>query len=54
MEHLLPTDLVINELGKRHTHAHMSTVASPKKTGRKIGVNLRFYKYDEFAALADD
>ena len=53
MEHLLPADPLTNKLSKKCKNAHVSRVTSPKKVVPKREVELRFYKYKEFAALSD-
>ena len=42
-----------NKLSKKRKNAHVSGVTSLNKVGPKTGVELRFYKYKEFAALSD-
>ena len=53
VEKLLPADPVVNKLTNKRKNAHMSGVTCLKKVGPKTGVELRFYKYKEFAALSD-
>ena len=53
VEHLLPADPVVNKLSKKYKNDHVSGVTSPEKVGPKTGVELRFYKYKEFAALSN-
>ena len=54
VETLLSVDPEANELGEKRKNAQVSGVTGPKKTRPKTGVELRFYKYKEFAALTDD
>ena len=53
VEHLLPADPVVNKLSRKLKNVHLSGVTSLKKVVSMTGVELRFYKYNEFAALSD-
>ena len=53
VETLLSVNPVANKLGKKRKNAQVSGVTGQKKTRPTTGVELRFYKYKEFAALTD-
>ena len=53
VKHLMPADPVANKLDKERKNSHMPRVSSVKKVGPKTDVELRFYKYREFAAHID-
>ena len=53
VETLLSVDPVANKLGKKRKNAQVSGVTGQKKNRPKTGMELRFYKYKEFAALTD-
>ena len=53
MEKLLSADPVASKLYKKRKNAQVSGVTGQKKTRPTTGVELRFYKYKEFAALTD-